>query len=169
VSEAALRDLAAWINDGARELVTDSGGHPPMVFVRQPDGAVSGFLLPQVEGEPRFGPGEVFAAARSAGGDAVVVVSEVWAATPDTVPFGGRARDSPDRREMLVVAAVDRDDNAVLVQTPLHRAEDGSVLPGESEESLNVYDFTLFDAVKQEWRDASTSNRSRFLRRLLGR
>ena len=146
---ADLRELAAKLHAIAVSVIRSDGEHAPMFFLRLPSGEMDVQLFD--EGERPVGPGrarQIAEAVRRTGADAVVAVSEGWSASQDAIPEGGLPGDARDARDVLVVAAVDRSGDEVMLTTDLLRRPDDSVEVGETEEGGQ---FFVFDELRRVW------------------
>lgn len=150
----SLLDFARWLNEQAKATIADDGEHTAMFFVRLPDGRVRPQLFDHDEQRPvgERRAEQMATAVRMTGADTIAFVSEAWAAQEDTVPEGGGAGNSVEAMDVLVVAALDREDNLVVFETPIHRAVDGSAELGESARMPDEYQVTVFDPVREIWR-----------------
>jgi hypothetical protein len=147
-----LADIARHLNRVARSLVEEDGAHEPMYFL-----LVEGRVEPHLFGPADRPVGEARAAelaeaVRATGADAVVVVSEAWAAPADAVPPGSGAGDAPGATDVLIVAGVDRAGNQVAFETALQRGTDGILELGETHEYDASYNLFVLDAVREVWR-----------------
>ena len=139
-------------------MVEEDGEHVPMFFLRLPDGGVRPQLFDAVEQRP-VGVSrarEMADGVQATGADAVAVVSEAWAADVGAIPDGGRAGDAPGATDLLLVAAIDREDNLVVFETPVRRGVDGSVELGASSRQLDQ--VLVFDLVREVWRTRSVDS-----------
>jgi hypothetical protein len=147
-----LVELARDLNRTARSVIEEDGEHAAMFFLRFDDGDVEAHLFDDAErpvGETRA---RVMAeAARSPGADAVAFVSEAWSARPEAIPDGGGAGDALDARDVLLLAAVDRRGNTLVLETPISRRADGTVELGDTEEYGEEYRVNVLDEVRNVW------------------
>jgi hypothetical protein len=122
----ALEQLAVRINTLALETIAHEGEHAAMYFLRQPSGEVSPRLFEAVispVGDARAA--EMAAAVSGSLSDAVVFVSEAWSASRESVPYGEHVRDSDSATDVLLVVALDRSGNQVVLETELRAGRSG--------------------------------------------
>lgn len=94
MADSGLRDLVKKIHAIALGIVQQDGEHAAMFFLRLPTGELETTLFDDVDrpiGDARSS--QLARAVRTRRADALVVVSEGWAAEPGTIPkaawFGG--------------------------------------------------------------------------------
>ena len=134
----ALEDLAAWINGRAREVVLQDGTHDTTVLLRLADGSVQTQIVGGDGGTLSDVLEAVADAADLVDAQAVVVVAESWsAANPEREPG-----------EILLVAGVDREGDAVTFETPLTRHETHREL---GETARTDAQTVLLDEVRRRW------------------
>ena len=128
-----------------------------MFFLALPGGVVEHRLFSEAE-ERAVGDArgrEIAEAVVAAGAEAVVCVSEAWSASAEAVAEGGRARDVPDAHDVLLVAALDRDGDAVAIETPVLRGTRGGLELGDSEEWSADYKLAFLDPVRVAFQKAT--------------
>jgi len=120
-----------------------------MFFLRLPGGELDVQLFDDAERPVGAARGRQIAeAVRRTGADAVVAVSEGWSASQDAIPESGLAGDAEDARDVLVVAALDRSGDEVVLTTDLVRRADGAVEVGGTEDGGQ---FFVFDELRNVW------------------
>jgi hypothetical protein len=150
--QADLSALATRINEIARPILKQDGQCPAMLFLREPGGNVQLHELEAIGDQPSATREREIADAVSAlAADAVVLVSEAWGAQPDNVPQGGRARDADDVEDVLLVAALDRWGNQVVLESRVARTADGAVRVVPRRTFGGEYVVRTFDAVRSAW------------------
>lgn len=123
-----------------------------MLFLRQPDGEVQLHEFEATRDPPSEArEREIADAVSASAADAVVLVSEAWAARPDSVPEGGRARDAHDAEDVLLVAALDRWGNQVVLESLVAKTADGAVRVVPRVAFGEEYVVHTFYAVRSAW------------------
>lgn len=155
MAQEALRDFALQINEIARSVVVEDGEHAAMFFLALPSGDIEHRLFSEA-GERPVGDArgrEIADAVGETGAEAVVCVSEAWRASAESVPVGAGAGDAPDARDVLLVTAMDRDGDAVAIETPLRRDPVGGVEVGDSQEWPGGHRLTFLDPVRAAFQE----------------
>jgi len=151
--EDRLDRFASWINDRARHVLLEDGGHAAMFLLMTPDGAVHVERFGGARERPvgAFRARTMAEAVRRTSADAIALISEAWSAPEDSVPAGGGAGDSTRARDILLVAAIDRSGGQIVFETAIHRGADDSIEIGDSRRFATGYDLGIFDEVRAVW------------------
>jgi hypothetical protein len=149
---AVLFDLAERLNEIARNLIEEDGEHEPMYFLIMPDGYVEPTLFEEDLGRPVGDrrARDMAQGVASKGATALAFVSEAWSAEASEIPKGGGPGDAANPRDILLVAAIDRLDNVVALETTVRRGADGAVELGTSR-LLEDFDSSVFDLAREVW------------------
>lgn len=146
-ANGTLRAFAAQLNEMAIATLKQDGEHAAMLFLRSDSGEVE----PRLFGSDQHRGRILAQAAADARAGVVGVIAEAWTASEATVPDGARVRDSPDRRDILLVAALDRCGNQVVFETPVTRRRFRQPSVAESRERDRTFHFAIFDETRQLW------------------
>jgi hypothetical protein len=125
--------FAERLNDRARTTLVEDGEHVAMFFLLGAAGRTSPRLFPFDEQRPVLArrAAALSEAVASTGAVAAAFISEAWVAPSGSVATGHDAGDSPEARDVLIVAAMDAE-AYVAFETPVSRSPDGSIALGAS-------------------------------------
>ncbi len=146
-AQLAIRDFASHLTQMAIASLKQDGEHAAMFFLRFENGQVEPRLF---ESDQRRGR-DLMLAIENSGATAVGVVAEAWAASASTVPDGGRVRDSADTRDILLVAALDRNGNQTVFETTVIRRRFRGPLFEQSREHGRGFRVAVFDEIRELW------------------
>lgn len=146
-SEGTLRDFAAQLNEMATATLKRDGEHAAMFFLRSESGEVQPCLFGSDEHRGRV----LARAAADTGATVVGVVAEAWTAPRQAVPDGARVRDSPDRRDILLVGAHDRSGNQVVFENPVTRRRFRQTTVENASERDRSFHLAIFDETRELW------------------
>ena len=148
-----LDRFAVWINDRARHVLLEDGGHAAMFLLMKQDGGVD---VERFQDEPerpvgRFRARAMADAVRRTNADAIALISEAWSAPEDSMPEGRGAGDSTSARDILLVAAIDRNGRQIVFETAIHRGTGDSIDIDDSRRFGPDYSLGVFDEVRAIW------------------
>jgi hypothetical protein len=145
--ESTLRDFATQLNETAIATLKQDGEHAAMFFLRSESGEVQPFLFGTDEHRGRI----LSQAAADASATVVGVIAEAWTAPGSAVPDGGRVRESADRRDILLVAALDRGGDQIVLETPVIRRRFRQTDVEKTSERDRAFHFAIFDETRELW------------------
>jgi hypothetical protein len=146
-TQAELRQFAAGLNEMATATLKQDGEHAAMFFMRSESGEVEPRLF---ESDDQRGA-DLALAVSSADAAAVGIVDEAWAASESEIPEGGRASDAASRREILLVAALDREGNQAAFETTVIRRRSRQPVLEETLERGSGFRVATFDETRELW------------------
>jgi hypothetical protein len=148
----ALAALAHALNDLARTVTEAEGEHVPMYFLVGDDGQIEPHLFEdEAEGDGSARGREMADAVRASDAQVLAFVAEAWEAAVEDVPDGGHVGEAPGARDVLLLVAIDSGGNTVALETPVMRADDGTVELGPSEQHGDEYAVGVLDPVRAVW------------------
>ena len=146
-AESTLRDFATQLNEMAIATLKQDGEHAAMFVLRSESGEVQPCLFGSDEHRGRI----LAQAAADASATVVGVIAEAWTAPSSAVPDGPRVRDSPDRRDILLVAALDRAGDQVVLETAVTRRRFRQTAVDETSDRDRAVHFAIFDETRELW------------------
>ena len=151
----SLSQFTEWLNNQSRRTIVEDGVHAAMFFLVGADGRVAAEAFDADETRPVMErrSRELGDAVARTGAVLAAIVSEAWSAPAATVPVGHGVDDSPEARDVLIVAAMDGA-HYVAFETPVNRAADGAVTLGESVRRGAGGEAGLFRGAWEHWRAA---------------
>jgi hypothetical protein len=147
-----LLDLARHLNSIARSVIEEDGEHAAMFFLRFDSDRVEAHPFSEAErpvGDARAR--EMAHAVRASAANAIAFVSEAWSAPQESVPATGDAGDAPEAVDVLLLVALDREGNTVILETPFSHRPDGTVDLGDTQEHGIEYRVNVLDGVRSIW------------------
>ncbi|MCE5278442.1 MAG: hypothetical protein ABFD92_07115 [Planctomycetaceae bacterium] len=145
-----LRKTSEWLFECAREIFLVDGYHVPIVFLLLPDRGMLSICLKLDEQIEKYLVWRAIAGdVERTGAEAIIAIGEMWWAPYDAKYPHRQAGQSSERREMLALYALSRDDEAISLKCDIIRSNEGVTLEEVAEE--NQVSPNFLEPVKRVW------------------